>query len=410
MTEAPPKPKAPPQGDQVAISVVDSDEVVRFVLTERMLEIGGNVVGYEDLASFSDKADPDRPGVVVFGPTDKPDEVIAQVSGLIGFRPGCGAVMVVYELTAEVLQGALRAGVDDVVAVTAEDSELLDSVSRAAARVKVRRPVAATPPPPPPAAEAPGPRGRVISVFCSKGGTGKSVVAINVAVALAKRTIQPVVLVDADLQFGDVALMLQLAPVHTIAEAVQAGDRLDGTMLENLLLRHEASGLLILAAPTEPSSADRIGRADLARVINVLRERCAYIVIDTSANFAEITLAALEAADDILVLAGLDVMSLKSARVGMQTMRALDIPFSSVKFVLNRANTRVGLSEADAERAVQLKVDAALPSDILVAESVNRGVPVVISSPRSKFAKSIDELASGLMASSTAAVQSQQVK
>jgi len=99
------------------------------------------------------------------------------------------------------------------------------------------------------------------------------------------------------------------------------------------------------------------------------------------------------------------VMSLKSARVGMQTMRALDIPFSSVKFVLNRANTRVGLSEADAERAVQLKVDAALPSDILVAESVNRGVPVVISSPKSKFARSIDDLATGLMATATAAQQ-----
>jgi pilus assembly protein CpaE len=408
MKEAPSKTK-PSKGEQVAISVVDPDEVVRFVLTERMLEIGGNVVGYENLSAFSDEADPSKPGVVVFGPTDKPDEVISQVAGLIGFRPGCGAIMVVYELTAEGLQGALRAGVDDVVAVTAEDSELLDSVARAAARVKVRRP-ATVAPPPPPAPATPGSQGRVISVFCSKGGTGKSVVAINLAVALAKKTIQPVVLVDADLQFGDVALMLQLAPVHTIAEAAAAGDRLDGTMLENLLLRHEPSGLRILAAPTEPSSADRIGRADLARVINVLRERAAYIVVDTSANFAEITLAALEAADDILVLAGLDVMSLKSARVGMQTMRALDIPFSSVKFVLNRANTRVGLSEADAERAVQLKVDAALPSDILVAESVNRGVPVVISSPRSKFARSIDDLASGLMVPATATATSQQAK
>jgi pilus assembly protein CpaE len=407
MTQAPPKAK-PPKGDQVAISVVDPDEVVRFVLTERMLEIGGNVVGYENLALFSDQADPTRPGVVVFGPSDKPEQVISQVAGLIGFRPGCGAIMVVYELTAEVLQGALRAGVDDVVAVTAEDSELLDAVSRAAARVEARRPAPVIPPPPP--APSQGSKGRVITVFSTKGGTGKSVVAINLAVALAKRTIQPVVLVDADLQFGDVALMLQLAPVHTIAEAVAAGERLDGTMLENLLLRHEPSGLLVLAAPTEPSSADRIGRADLARTLAVLRERCAYVIVDTSANFAEITLSALEAADDILVIASLDVMSLKSARVGLQTMRVLDIPFSSVKFVLNRANTRVGLSEADAERAVQLKVDAALPSDILVAESVNRGVPVVTSSPKSKFAKSIDDLATGLMASAPAVAASQQAE
>jgi pilus assembly protein CpaE len=179
-------------------------------------------------------------------------------------------------------------------------------------------------------------------------------------------------------------------------------------MLENLLLRHEPSGLLVLAAPTEPSSADQIGRADLARVINVLRERCAYIVVDTSANFAEVTLAAIESSDDILVMAGLDVMSLKSARIGLQTMRVLGIPFSRVKFVLNRANTRVGLTEADAERALQLKVDAALPSDILVAESVNRGVPVVTSAPRSKFAKSIDGLADMLMQAASDPAQTRQ--
>jgi pilus assembly protein CpaE len=402
-----------PGEDGITVNVVDADEVVRFVLIERLLELGGQVTGYEDLAAFSDDADHAQPGVVVFGPTAAPDEVISQVEGLTGFRPGCGAVIVVYELTADVLQGALRAGVDDVVAVSAEDTELLDAVSRASTRLRSRRPVPAAappPPPPPPATSAPRSRGRVVTVFSTKGGTGKSVVAINVAVALAKQTIQPVVLVDADLQFGDVALMLQLAPVHTIAEAAQAGDRLDGALLENLLLRHPQSGLLVLAAPTEPSSADQIGRADLARILDVLRERCAYIVVDTSANFAEITLAALEAADDILVLAGLDVMSLKSARVGLQTMRVLDIPFTSVKFVLNRANTRVGLTEADAERAVQLKVDAALPSDILVAESVNRGVPVVISSPRSKFARSIDDLASGLMVSEPVAAASQRTE
>jgi pilus assembly protein CpaE len=387
-----------PADDEIMISVVDTDEVVRFVLVERLTELGVQVVGYEDLVAFSGDAEHAQPSVIVFGPTTPPEDVIAQVEGLTGFRPGCGAVMVVYELTAEVVQGALRAGVDDVVAVSAEDTELLDSVSRASARVTTRRPVAVIPPPPPPpSASSPRNRGRVVTVFSTKGGTGKSVVAINLAVALAKQTIQPVVLVDADLQFGDVALMLQLAPVHTIAEAAQAGERLDGALLENLLLRHEQSGLLVLAAPTEPSSADRIGRADLTRILDVLRERCAYIVVDTSANFAEITLAALEAADDILVLAGLDVMSLKASRVALQTMRVLDVPFSSVKFVLNRANTRVGLTEADAERALQLKVDVALPSDILVAESVNRGVPVVISSPRSRFARSIDDLASELM-------------
>jgi pilus assembly protein CpaE len=388
----------------VVIGVVDTDDTVRGVLTEHVRELDASVVGYENLAAFTETVDASRPCVVVFGPSDSTDSVITQVAGLMAFRPGCSAIMVVYELTADVMQQALRSGVDDVVAVSAEDPELLDAISRASARVLARGPSPVAAPP----AGTPQMPGRVVSVFCTKGGTGKSVVAINLAVALAKRTIQPVVLVDADLQFGDVALMLQLQPTHTIAEAVQAGDRLDGSLLENLLLRHPPSGLLVLAAPTEPSSADQIGRADLTRILDILRERCAYIVVDTSANFAEVTLAAIESSDDILVMAGLDVMSLKSARIGLQTMRVLGIPFSRVKFVLNRANTRVGLTEADAERALQLKVDAALPSDILVAESVNRGVPVVTSAPRSKFAKAIDGLADSLMIAASAPAQSRQ--
>jgi len=391
--------------NDVVISVIDADEVVRDVLAEHVRDLQHEVAPYGTLAEYTDASDPGRSAVVIFGPSDGPDEVVPRVTGLIAFRPRCAVVMVVYEITAEVLQKALRAGVSDVVSVSAEDAELLDAINRAAARVALARGPEGPPADRAPSASSPG---KIVTVFCTKGGAGKSVVATNLAVALAKRTIQPVVLVDADLQFGDVALMLQLQPTHTIAEAAQAGERLDGTMLETLLLRHPPSGLLVLAAPTEPSSADQIGRGDLTRVLSVLRERCAYVVVDTSANFSEVTLAALEAADDILVLAGLDVMSLKSARVGLQTMRVLGIPFSRVKFLLNRANTRVGLTEADAERAVQLKVDTALPSDILVAESVNRGVPVVTSAPRSKFAKSIDTLADALVTPASAQAQARQ--
>ncbi len=378
----------------VPINVIDRDDVVRQVLTEHLRALDTNTHGYENLAKLNKAGLGSQPGVVVFGPSEPPDDVIAGVAHLHDSGHRQGAVMVVQELTADVLTQALRAGIDDVVSATAEDGELTDAVKRASTRVVSRQPVDATVP----AHLSPPTEGKVITVFCTKGGAGKSVVAVNLAVALARRTIQPVVLVDADLQFGDVALMLQLQPSHTVLEAVQAGERLDGTMLESLLLRHPASGLLVLAAPTEPSSADQIGRVDLSRILDVLRGLCAYVIVDTSANFGEVTLAALEGADDILVLAGLDVMSLKSARVGLQTMRMLGVPIGRVKFVLNRANTRVGLTEADAERALQLKVDVALPSDIIVAESVNRGAPVVTSTPRSKFAKSIEDLAEQLMA------------
>jgi DNA-binding NtrC family response regulator len=100
----------------VALGVVDPDEVVRGVITEHVRDLDDTVVGYQDLASFTDSIDASKPGVVVFGPTASPTDVITQVAGLVAFRPGCSAIMVVYELTAAVLQQALRSGVDDVVA------------------------------------------------------------------------------------------------------------------------------------------------------------------------------------------------------------------------------------------------------------------------------------------------------
>ena len=385
------------RGTLAGICVVDADDVVRSVLVAQVRALDPRATSYESVTEYADAADPDEPSVVVFGPSARPTDTIAAVEKLGAFRPGFGAVMVVEGLSATLLQNALRAGVDDVVTTAAEDDELLDAVSRAFGRVDARRPVL----PRKPAAEVRR-QGRVVTVFCAKGGAGKSVLATNVAAALAKRVDGPVVLVDADMQFGDVALMLQLEPAHTVLEAVEAGELLDSSLLESLLLQDGASGLKVLAAPTESRAADGIGRADLVRILELLRQQYAYVVVDTSASFADVTLAALQESDEILVLASLDVMSLKSAKVGLQTMRILDIDSSKVRFVLNRANTRVGLSEADAERTLRLKVDTALPSELVVAESVNRGVPAVLGAPRSRFARNIDALADRLVSAAGA--------
>jgi pilus assembly protein CpaE len=375
-----------PVRERTGVSVIDPDESVRKAIVDHLQGYTARASTFSDLAEFQGSTDPVVPRVVVFGPSLSANDAISRAESLQTIRPNSGVVMVVYDLSTNLLQRALRAGVVDVVAVSADDEELVEAVERAASRIQRQTSQIHTGP----QAVAPC---RVVTTFCTKGGAGKSVLSVNLAVALAHRTNQRVVLIDADLQFGDVALMLQLEPQHSIIEAVQAGDRLDRDLMESLLLKHQPSGLSVLAAPTEPTAADQIGRPELVRVLNVLREMCAYIVFDTSPNFGEVTLAALENSDDILVLAGLDVMSLKSAKVGLQTMRVLGIPFSKVKFVLNRANTKVGLTEDDAEHALQLKVDVALPSELEVAASVNRGSPVVLSAPRSKFAKGIEGLA-----------------
>ena len=382
----------------VTIAVVDPVEAIRMALRDHFRDLQVDTVAYDNVASLVREPDRRNPIVLVLGPSEAPNDLIERVEPLLSARPGYGAVMVVYSPTPEIVRAAFRAGVDDVVTATSADAELLSAVTRSVSRIRTPPPAASSSPPPPS-------QRKVVTVFGTKGGIGKSLVAVNLAAALARQTAQPTVLVDANLQFGDAAIMLQLPPTHTIAEAAMAGDRLDGELLDDLLLRHDPSGLLLLAAPPNPEAADQIGRAEVSNVLTVLRERFAYVVIDTSPRIEEGSVAALDAADDILLLTNLDVMSLKNARLALQTLQALGIQQTKVKLVLNQANTQGGLTRADAERAVRMKVAASLPSDPQVAESVNRGIPMVISAPTSKFALSVEDLARMLSARPAAATK-----
>ena len=396
-------PRKPAEGG-VTIAVVDPDEVVRTVLKDHITTLRLPAAAYDNLASLAGTSGGDGPRVFVLGPSEAPEVVIDRIGPLIANRPHYRAIMLVSELSAEIVRSAFRAGIDDVVALSAEHTELLDAISRSVALVSGQQEMGDGPGtshrPPPPVS-----MGRVVTVFGTKGGTGKSVVATNLAVSLARQTAQPVVLVDANLQFGDAAIMLQLRPEHTINEAALAGDRLDAEVLENLLLRHKPSGLRVLAAPADPVSADQIDRSDLLRILTVLRERFAFVVVDTAPRIEESTLVTLQAADDILMLTTPDVMSLKNARLGLQTLHALGIPREKVKLVLNQATAQVGLTRADAERAMRRKVDATLPSEHLVGESVNRGTPAMLSAPSSKFVLGIEDLARALRAAAAASLK-----
>ncbi len=381
----------------VAVAVVDTDPLVRTVLKDHVKSLGIDAVAHDSVASLVLSPAAREPLVVVVGPSEPPPAVVEHLQEFLEARPDRGAVMLLFDMSAETVRSAFRAGVDDVVAVNADDAELVGAIGRAVSRVHTDL-EEARPPAPVVAPTVATPAGRVITVFGAKGGTGKSVVAVNLGVALARQGATPVVLVDANLQFGDVALMLQLRPEHTIAEAVVAGDRLDGDLLGELLLRHKPSGLLVLAAPPDPVAGDRVGRADLGNVLDVLRQRCAYVIVDTSPRMEEATLAALQAADDILMVTNLDMTSLKDARLGMQTLDVLGIAKSRVKLVINQSSSTNALSQADAERAVHAKVHTVLPSDPSVADSANRGVPAMFSAPTSRFALTVAELARSLRA------------
>ncbi|MBW3615383.1 MAG: P-loop NTPase [Actinobacteria bacterium] len=373
-----------------SVAVVDEDPKLRTRLAMQLGE-AARAAAFAGLEAVDQKLPARSPLVLVVGPSFATPAAMGEVTRLTRARPEVSAVMVVHELSTEILQAAIRAGISDVIALPAEPGQLREAVERAAQHLNTIAPPA--PAAPPTVADDGSSRGRIVTVFSTKGGAGKSFVATNLAVALTRRSSRPVVLVDADLQFGDVAVMLGLVPTHTVIDAVNQIDQLDATLLQSLLIKHEPSGLQVLAAPIEPAFAESVTLAHVRRILDVLTSFASHVVIDTPASFNDVVLGILEQTDDIVLMAGMDIPNIKNTKIGLQTLRLLHVPASKVKLTLNRANSKVKLDIADVERTLQLKADCLIPSDIGVPQSINKGVPIVLDAPRSSVARSIDRLA-----------------
>jgi pilus assembly protein CpaE len=235
-----------------------------------------------------------------------------------------------------------------------------------------------------------------VTVFSPKGGTGKTVTATNLAASFAKHEQRRTLLVDLDLQFGDAAIMLGLEPEKTIYDLVVAPGELDSEKLAGYITKHTC-GLDILPAPLRPEDAELVTETKLARLLEVARESYDIIVVDTSPFFHGPMLATLDRTDELLMLCGLDVPTLKNVRLSMQTLELLSFPASRIRFVLNRANSKVGMKKSEVEGALDVKIGFEVPSDRAVPLGVNRGAPPAIADTSSDFAKAIREVAKSLL-------------
>jgi pilus assembly protein CpaE len=292
-------------------------------------------------------------------------------------------VVIVALPTPRLLEEALRAGARDVVSPEASPEELRTVFQRASENAARRRAHLT--------GEASGPSARIIALASPKGGSGKTTVASNLAVGLAMAAPGRVAMVDLDLQFGDVGSALQLLPEHSIADAAESLATLDPMGLKVFLTPHP-SGLHVLCAPDSPAEGDQVTSDAAARMLRLLATEFSYIVVDTCAGLNENTLAAFEVATDILFVCTMDVSSVRSLRKEIQALDQLGMHAPQRHFVLNRAQSRVGLEPGDVERTVGLPIDVAVPSSRAVPLSMNQGVPVVQSDPRSPVAKSVRQL------------------
>src|SRR5262245_17079954 len=238
--------------------------------------------------------------------------------------------------------------------------------------------------------------GRVITVFSPKGGTGKTVTATNLSACFAKDSGKKTLLLDLDLQFGDAAIMLGIEPEKTIQDLVTAPGELDPEKLAGYTTRH-SSGLDVLPAPIRPEDAELVTEAKLARLMEVAKESYEVIVVDTSPFFHGPMLATLDQSDDLLLVCGLDVPTIKNVRLSLQTLQLLSFPTERVRVVLNRANSNVGMKKGEVEAALETKIRFEVPSDRVVPLAVNRSNPAVLSDPKSDFGRAVREMAKTLL-------------
>ncbi len=324
---------------------------------------------------------------VVLGPTTELDDAVALAQSLVTAHPTTGIVLLRHELTSEVFQAAMRVGIPAVIA--ADDTDGLTAAVDRARQVfeAVRGPVAAT-----------GQHeGKVVTVFSPKGGVGKTTVAVNLAVALSGSGAARVCIVDLDLAFGDVAITLQLIPEHTIVEAVDAEEHLDFSLLETLLTRHENCS--ILAAPTHPEGKERVSPALVRRVLRILRQHFDYVVVDTSPSLDDQVLGAFDETDECILVATLDVPTVKNMKVALETLDALNLVESRRHLLLNRADDEVGLSATNVEQLLKMPVSAALQSSSAVTNATNHGRPIVLSRADHPASKALTKLARDLSSS-----------
>jgi len=280
------------------------------------------------------------------------------------------------------MQRAFSAGADDLITLPQPTQELAFALEKAIARKR--------------GAAAPVGEGAMITVLGPKGGTGKTLTACNLAVALAESGCSTAI-IDLDLQFGDVGLALGLRPTRTIYDLATAGSSLDAEKIDGFLAEH-ASGAHALLAPVRPDQAAAITIPFLRTVFETLRSRHDAVIVDTPPAFTPEVIAAIDNSSDICLVGMLDALSLKDTKIGLETLAQMGYDAPGVQLVLNRADSNVGISHTDVERLLGRRPDVLVPSDRAIPRGITDGQTIVTAEPRSGAAHAFVTLAASYVA------------
>jgi pilus assembly protein CpaE len=290
---------------------------------------------------------------------------------------GCSIILLSNDVKLEIVTKAMQNGIHLVLPINIDKKEMLNNI-RQANIIEKQRSVDGV--------KSTGNKSKVIAFFGGKGGTGKTTVAVNIAVTLSQMN-KKVIIVDCDLQFGDVNLLFDLEPKDTIAELAQESNSLSIDIIKGFTMLH-STGVSVLCAPKSPEYAEYVTGKHIEDIINTLRPYYEYIIIDLSPSFNDISIAAVENCDQVYLVSGLDISALRNAKICTNILDSLQQK-DKVAVIINKASESV-IKAKDYENILGLKVVGSISEDTKIAlKSLNKGVPIVLSQPRCQITKSI---------------------
>jgi pilus assembly protein CpaE len=372
------------------ILVVDRSESLANSVRHAVgiLRSGSDVVSCSRVGEVADVVAQEGPfDVLVAGPALMTRAGLARIAAVHDNDPGLAVVLVSPRSPEVHLKDVVRAGAVDLVSSPVHAGDLVDAIERALEHSRLLGlPTAAS------HVSAPAQRlGMTFTVSSATGGCGKTFYATNLAYFLSHHTGKRVVIADFDLQFGEVTTALRLRPKYTSFDLVQHPT--DGELeahIEEYLVPHE-TGVWVLAAPKDPSEADRFGTTDVLRILEALQKRFDYVIVDTPAQLSEIVLAAFDKSDVLFTMATLDLPSVRNMGVFLSTLQRLRIPSDNVRLILNKAESNVGIEIDQITRLFPQGFSSILPYSKEVSRSINFGLPVLAASPSADVSKKLAE-------------------
>jgi len=391
--------------DKISILIVDDiadtrENLAKLIGFEPDMRVAGTAGGGQEAVTLAKK---ERPNVILMD-INMPDmDGITATEIISNTVPESPIIMMSVQGEQDYLRRSMLAGAREFLVKPFSADELINSIRHVHELEKVRRARYA---PQQQAAAGGGAAvlggpavetGKIISFFSPKGGVGRTTIATNLAVALHQGTGKDVVLVDGSLPFGDIAVILNMSPkAKTIADLIGSFDQADADIVESILVQH-STGIKVLLAPPTPESTELITGAHLKHVLELLKQRYAFVVVDTWPSFQEQVITMLDVADVILTLMTLEITSLKNVRVFMEIAEKLGYGNDKVQLVANRNDSSGGIKASDVEASLGRKIPHTIVSDgRTLVLAVNRGVPFVISHRDSQVSKDIFTLAAKL--------------